>query len=388
MKKLSIIAALAAAAIAAFSCSPEDNPIDPNPNPGGGVVGGIEGFFLINQGQMSANNASLDYYDYATDTYTSDVFDTANPEQMGMGDVANDMELHDGRLYITLTNSNFVAVVDAVTAKLVGNISVSSPRSIAFEGNHAYVTSFAGATYQGTANEPGFVAKVDLATRTVVSQCTVGYQPEELAVVGGKLYVANSGGYQSSHETTVSVIDLATFPAAATETIEVAPNLWRVRPDGTGKLYVSSKGDYNANGPATYIVDTATDEVVKGSDEKPLKVVAADNITLGAGTLYAMFVDYPAPDFKATPTYLTYNLTTGQPGGSFITDESVADITAPYELSVHPASGELLLTDAGDYQRNGILHCYSPAGKHTSAFPAGVVPANIVFVKTKFTPAE
>jgi hypothetical protein len=386
MKKVLLIAALA---FAAFSCSPDDNPVNPNPNPsGGGVVGGIEGFFLLNQGQSGLNNASLDYYSYSTGTYTRDVFSTANPNELGLGDVANDMKIYRDRLYIAVDKSNFVDVVDATNAKLVGKIEMPSPRYVAFEGDYAYVTSWNGATYGngGVDNEKGYVAKVDLSTLKIAAQCEVGYQPDELAVVGGKLYVANSGGFQSAYETTVSVIDLASF--TATGTIDVAPNLWRVRPDGAGKIYVSSRGDYGTNGPATYIIDTATDTVVKGEDEQPLKVVAADNITLGTSTLYAMFVDYPEPDYKATPTYLTYNMATGTVGGSFITDGSEQYITAPYELAIHPASGELLLTDAGDYQRNGVLHRYTPEGKHGGSFYTGVTPAAIAFTTVKLTAAE
>ena len=39
----------------------------------------------------------------------------------------------------------------------------------------------------------GYVARVDTTTLTVKDTCVVGYQPEEMVIVGNKLYVANSG---------------------------------------------------------------------------------------------------------------------------------------------------------------------------------------------------
>ena len=62
----------------------------------------------------------------------------------------------------------------------------------------------------------GYVARVDTATLKVVDRCLVGYQPDELEIVDGKIYVANSGGYMgagetSGYERTVSVIDIYTF---------------------------------------------------------------------------------------------------------------------------------------------------------------------------------
>ena len=53
---------------------------------------------------------------------------------------------------------------------------------------------------------------LDTRTLQLVDKVTVGYQPDEMAVVGGKLYVAHSGGYRvPDYDHTVSVIDLNTF---------------------------------------------------------------------------------------------------------------------------------------------------------------------------------
>ena len=86
----------------------------------------------------------------------------------------------------------------------------------------------------------GYVAKVDLNSLQVVDTCDVGYQPEEMVVVGNKLYVANSGGYRvPNYDNTVSVIDLNTFTEI--KKITVGINLHRMAIDARGNIYVSSR---------------------------------------------------------------------------------------------------------------------------------------------------
>ena len=91
--------------------------------------------------------------------------------------------------------------------------------------------------------EVGAVYKVDTLTLKVVDKIPVGYQPEEMAVLNGKLYVANSGGYRvPNYDKTVSVIDLKTFTEE--RKMDVAINLHRLRADKYGQVWVSSRGDY------------------------------------------------------------------------------------------------------------------------------------------------
>ena len=58
----------------------------------------------------------------------------------------------------------------------------------------------------------GPVYRVDTASLKVEAKVTVGYQPDELTVLGEYLYVANSGGYRApDYDNTVSVIELERF---------------------------------------------------------------------------------------------------------------------------------------------------------------------------------
>ena len=61
----------AATAIALTGCADDpETPGSEDEKPGGneGVVDGVVGFYLLNEGNMGANKCTLDYYDYATAT--------------------------------------------------------------------------------------------------------------------------------------------------------------------------------------------------------------------------------------------------------------------------------------------------------------------------------
>ena len=87
------------------------------PRPDTGTVGQPEhtevaGFFLLNEGNMGSNKATLDYYDYATARYTRNVYPAANPGvPLELGDVGNDLHVYGNRLYAVLNCSNKVEVM-------------------------------------------------------------------------------------------------------------------------------------------------------------------------------------------------------------------------------------------------------------------------------------
>ena len=208
---------------------------------GGGDSGGdIKGFFLLNEGNMGSNKASLDYYDYETGIYHVNIYAERNPGVVyELGDVGNDIQIYGNKLYAVINCSNLVEVMDVATARHEATVYIPNCRYIVFQDGYAYVSSYAGPVKIDPTARLGYVAKVDTATMQIVDTCTVGYQPEEMVIAGNKLYVANSGGYRvPNYDRTVSVIDLTTFTEI--KKIDVAINLHRLELDRYGNIYVSS----------------------------------------------------------------------------------------------------------------------------------------------------
>ena len=52
------------------------------------------GFYLLNEGNMGSNKATLDYYDFTTATYTRNIYSAVNPNiTQSLGDVGNDLKI-------------------------------------------------------------------------------------------------------------------------------------------------------------------------------------------------------------------------------------------------------------------------------------------------------
>ncbi len=345
----------------------------------GGQQGPVKGFFLLNEGNMGSNKATLDYFDYETGVYHRNIFAERNPGvARELGDVGNDLKIYGDRLYAVINRSNLVEVMDVNTARHIGAVTVPNCRYLAFDGAYAYVTSYAGAVNGDPHSRLGYVAKIDTATLQVVASCEVGYQPEQMAVAGGKLYVANSGGYRApDYDRTVSVIDLASFVVVAS--IEVGINLHGMEKDRYGYLWVASRGDYNGNGSKTSVIDPGDGTVASVLHLLPNSVMAAagDSMwvcsTVWSDVAGKNTVSYAIADIKSR-TVLTRN---------FITDGTEKSIQKPYGLAVNPETGDVLVTDARDYLTPGTVYCFSRAGVKMWSAVTGDIPSRIAFTHKK-----
>ena len=344
----------------------------------------IKGFFLLNEGNMGSNKATIDYFDYETGVYTKNIYAERNPGVVKeLGDVGNDIQIYGDKLYAVINCSHFVEVMDVNTAKHITQISIPNCRYLAFKDRYAYVSSYAGPVLIDPNARLGYVAKVDTVTLQVVDTCTVGYQPDELVVVGNKLYVANSGGYRvPNYDNTISVIDLETFTEI--KKIEVAINLHRLELDKYGYLYVSSRGDYYYTPSKTFIIDTKTDQVIK-----TLNLLPNTEMTLCGDSLYIYSTEWSYLTNSNTISYAIYDVAKRKTvTRNFITDGTEKEIAIPYGIAVNPETKEFFVTDAKDYVTPGTLYCFNPDGTKKWSVTTGDIPAHFVFTRKKLKPIQ
>jgi DNA-binding beta-propeller fold protein YncE len=347
-----------------------------------GEAGPVAGFFLLNEGNMGSNKATLDYYDYEAGEYHKNIYAERNPTVVKeLGDVGNDIQIYGSKLYAVINCSHLVEVMDVRTAKHVATVSIPNCRYITFHKGYAYVSSYAGPVEIDPNARLGYVAKIDTVTFNREDTCVVGYQPDELVVCGDKLYVANSGGYRvPNYDNTVSVIDLNNFKE--TKKITVGINLHRMELDNYGNIWVSSRGDYYNIRSKTYVIDTKTDRVVK-----TLPLLPNSNMTLSGDSLYIYSTEWNYSTGSNTISYAIVNTKTQQMvSRNFITDGTDKKIEIPYGLAVHPETKEILVTDAKDYVTPGKLYCFTPDGKKKWEVTTGDIPAHIVFTRQKLKP--
>ena len=348
------------------------------PNEGLGSANSIAGFYLLNRGNMGSNKCTLDYYDYATGIYTKNIYAERNsdfgPE---LGDVGNDMAINGDYLWVVVNGSNLVEVIDVRTGWHVGQIPIPNCRSIIFKDQYAYVSSYASPMEMDPNAPLGYVAKIDASSFEVVATCAVGYQPEEMAIVGDFLYVANSGVYRvPDYDHTVSVINLHIFQEVMK--IDVAPNLHRMEADAYGNIWVSSRGDYYDIPSMTFVVSSENNAVVDVLDNLP-----CTDMALCGDSLYVYSNTWNNFTQNSDVNYAIVDVKTHQVvDNSFITDDTDTQIQNPNGIAVNPQTHEIFVTDARDEFTPGKLYCFSPEGRLKWSVNTGDIPSRIVFTPT------
>lgn len=346
-------------------------------DPGASAAGRYAGLYLLNEGNMGSNKATLDFYDFVTGNYHRNIYAERNPSvPKELGDVGNDLQRYGSRLYAVINASNKIEVMDARTTKSIGRIEIPNCRHITFHEGYAYVTSYAGPIeIDPEYKQKGYVAKIDTATLKVLDTCIVGYQPDGIAVSNGNIYVANSGGYRgagksTNYERTVSVISIATFREITQ--IDVDLNLHRIKTDSRGDLWVSSRSDYRDSPSRLYFIDHRK-QAVTDTIDLPVSnfAIAGDSLYLiGMGEL-AQRADY----FSIVNTATREVVNSG-----FITDGTDKGLETPYGITVHPETRDIYITDAGDYINPGYLYRFNREGKKIWSVQTGDIPAHFVFL--------
>lgn len=333
------------------------------------------GLYLLNEGNMGSNKASIDYVDLVNARYVRNIYTERNPTAVKeLGDVGNDIQIYGSRLYAVINCSHKVEVMDAKTCCRIGQIDVPNCRFIRFFGGKGYVSSYVGPVSIDPDAQLGAVFEIDTATLQVTRQVSVGYQPDELDILGDYIFVANSGGYRApNYDSTLSVVDLESMTQVAK--IPVGLNLYRVRHDGYGRLWVTSRGDY-ANIPARLmVVDSKTFSVIDTLD------IACSDMDIVGDSLYFYSTAWSNQTESNAITYGIIDVRTRQLVSSqLITDGTESDIKVPYGIAVNPYTRDIYLTDAKNYVSSGMLHCYDKNGRKLWSIRTGDIPAHMTFV--------
>ncbi len=384
---LRILYVLLATAMLLTSCRGKE-PVQPDPEvdpvtpPDASAE--CEGFYLLNQGNMGSNKATLDYFSYTTGTYSRNIYPDRNPGVVKeLGDVGNDLQIYGGKMYAVINCSNLVEIMDAATAVHITAISIPNCRYIAFYNGKAYVTSYAGAKSIGD-EEIGYVAEIDTVTLTLTGRrCNVGYNPDGIAVLDGKAYVANSGGYlQPEYDDRLSIIDLASMTEIK-KVEHLLTNMDRVAVSSDGLLYITSRGNYHAypqhDPPLPYIPPTViawdpkTETIVKDYG------IGASNIWMSGDSCYVIYTDF----MSETGYKIINTKAKAVVSENFIKDGTDAKIRVPYAIGVYRHAGEFMIGDATDFVSPGVLYCFNADGTLKWKADTGDIPACIAFLRKK-----
>ena len=342
----------------------------------------IVGMYLLNEGNMGSNKCTLDYLDLSgrdsTVRYWRNIYSERNPSVVKeLGDVGNDCQIYGSRLWLVINCSNKVEVATVDSCRRIGQVDIPNCRYVSFHDGYAYVSSYVGPVAISGDAPLGRVYQVDTLTLQKVDSVIVGYQPEEMAIVDGWLYVANSGGYRiGNYDRTVSVVSLSTMKEE--RQIDVAVNLHHCKADQRGQLWVTSRGNYYSSPSCLYWLqaDNKGQMQVAGRIDTPVS-----DLCIVGDSLYFYGSQWSEVTQKNTVTYGIIDIRTHQIVSTQLSDApEIEKIRMPYGIVVNPIHRDFYLMDAKNYVSSGELLHFLPDGTFDWKVRTGDIPAHAAFV--------
>ena len=384
MKRFSLFY-LACLILAMVSSCREDFYIIPSQNQDTGVAptrGDIVGMYVLNEGNMGSNKASIDFLDLdenkPTVHYHRNIYSERNPNVVKeLGDVGNDIKIYGNKLWIVVNVSNKVEVTTVDSCKRITQINIPNCRYLAFKDGFAYVSSYVGPVKFDKDAPLGMVYKVDTVDFKKKDSVVVGYQPEALCIVDNKLYVANSGGYRApNYDNTLSEIDLTTFKEI--RKIKVGLNLHHCQVDHYGQIWVTSRGNYNDVPSRIYWLYKGHNQLYEVIDSIDTPV---SGLSIVGDSLYYYGSAWNRATATNTISYGLINVRTHQTiETNLFSAPQIKDITMPYGIMVNPTERDFYLMDAKNYVSSGSLLHFKPDGTFDWSVQTGDIPGHATFV--------
>ena len=344
--------------------------------------GDIVGMYVLNEGNMGSNKASIDFLDLdenkPTVHYLRNIYSERNPNVVKeLGDVGNDIKIYGSKLWIVVNVSNKVEVATADSCKRITQINIPNCRYLAFKDGFAYVSSYVGPVKIDENAPLGMVYKVDTVDFKKKDSVVVGYQPEELCIVDNKLYVANSGGYRMpNYDNTLSEIDLTTFKEI--RKIKVGLNLHHCQVDHYGQVWVTSRGNYKDVPSRIYWLYKGHNQVYEVIDSIDTPV---SGLSIVGDSLYYYGSVWNSATATNTISYGLINVRTHQTiQTNLFSAPQIKAITMPYGIMVNPTERDFYLMDAKNYVSSGSLLHFKPDGTFDWSVQTGDIPGHATFV--------
>lgn len=339
---------------------------------------GIDGFYLLNEGNMGNNKSTLDYFDYEEGTYYKNIYAERNPNVVKeLGDVGNDLLIYGSKMYAVINCSHKVEVMNAKDAIHIAKIDIPNCRYAIGDKGYVYVSSYVGPVQIDPTAPKGAVFKVDTLTMQVVGSVEVGYQPEEMTIIGNRLYVANSGGYRVPYyDNSISVIDLDEFLLCDVIVLDKTANFHRIDHDSRGRLWLSSRGNYYGDfNSDLFVIDPKGKRIIKDMN------LAVSDMWVDGDMAYVISTEWSYVSGENTVSYAKIDMMSmSVVDKSLIKDGTDKKIKVPYGIAVNPITKDFYVTDAKSYVVSGTLHCFDKEGMLKWSKTAGQIPAHFAFL--------
>jgi len=342
--RLRILFIISLIAFFLFACEKEKDEPVPKPSVASGKA-----VYILNEGNFRSANSSIStYYPEASELF-HDRYSAAN-QGVPLGDVAQSMSKINGRYWIVVNNSSKIEVLDSRNHQAIGRVSgLNSPRyCILGPDQKVYVSDL----YQDA------IYVVDANSYSISKQIPSLGWTEEMRIVGDSLFVCQVDSSQ------ILVINMQTD--SIVDRIPTAKSPLSMELDQNGKLWLGCSGGINDQEAALMKIDPKSLNV-----ELNLRVA---DVSKSIGDL-AMSPTADELYFLMDGVYRMDVNARSLPASAFLSDPSANF----YAMDVDPYSGDLYLSDAIDYQQNGLIQRFDANGSELDQFKSGLIPGFFYF---------
>lgn len=314
------------------------------------------GFFVLNQGNFTAGNASLSYVHYDSAKISNHVFFQNNG--IPLGDVAQSMTIWNHYALVVVNNSSTIWSINKNTGKVVAKLSgFHSPRYLQIiHAEKAYVSDF---------YYPGLTV-IQPSTFQIIGNIHTGKTTENLLMFGDKVFVSNWSQFnQDAENNSIQVIDV--IKDQLVDSIELIKEPNSMVLDKNDRLWVLCSGGFMGEEvPALFRINAFTNEIEQ---------------------------QYNFPSAGMSPNQLVINATADTLFyiNTDVFRMSVEDVSLPelafieaenrnfYSLSFDPSNKNVICGDAGNYMQPGYIYRFRYDGMLIDSLQAGIIPGYFAF---------
>jgi hypothetical protein len=326
------------------------------------------GVFILNEGNFTESDGSLSFLDLDSLKIKNNVFEKVNDRPFA--GVLQSMRFFDGNAYLIDQLGRIEVVRDE---DMVSVFSVSSgfdiPRYFAGYGNRGYITDWG--PYDGNfASNESTIEVYDLTAMTPLTAIETASRPEDIRIVGGKIYVANSA------TNIVSIYDVT--DNSLINELEVSTGPVRFVQDKNENLWVICTGAYITTG-ALNGISTESDSLIFNLDLAGYSPGGPMAINGQGDVIYFLSETYN-PDFSTVNTMYSVDLIYNdlEPVRVELPEEVVSGSNW-YGLGIDPLTGIIYVADAAGFLSNGSVLRYDAGGTLIDRYDVGRGPRDFVF---------
>ncbi|MFN5325432.1 MAG: YncE family protein [Bacteroidota bacterium] len=346
--------------ISLTSCDKKEDSLPPSDD----IIQSVntKGIYVVNEGAFGQGNGELSFINPNDNQVTNNLFSTIN--NFAAGDVAQSFSIHQDKGYLILNVSQKIEVLKIPGANSLATISgFSGPRYMVANGNTGYVSDWTSNT----------IKVIDLNQNAIITSIPVGKGPEQMLIIGNKLFVTNCGAYET--DSTISIIDLDTKTVINTITVGVNPN--SIKKDDHGRIWILCGG---TTGP-DYIGGTTDD--IGGS----LWRIDATTLTIEL-VLPMMQFDHPLKlQTNSSGSKLYYlNGIDGYYGSIFVMDADDNSLPSNafntgsfYGIGVNPRTNDIWGAVTPSFTQSGYVVNYDLNGVRKDSMAVGIGPNGFAF---------